>query len=827
MADHIIDQQKKDQPPPTVAARPQAVRISSREVLESLSALRIEITRIIPLETEDWKRGASADVIPAVLTPDGASEPPNFAHAQHVAVKKLRLDCDTEDARVLALLAHEMYLLNNLSHNNIIRIIGFVEDAKDGIAWIVLPWEENGNLREFVASADWEFPERIALIHDVTKGIDYLHNRESPISHGDLKSAEQLNVLVNSNNVAVITDFGSARSLQFASGGVPQSRAPSTEAASHLNTGSPKVELLSCWLEAFPTWRAISGLSAGSVGRRVMTSNFPFAGENDASVVLQIVEGKHPLLHGDGRLQQVVALANLMVDCWNLHPSKRPTAKSCERQVYWMDRARPCRRSGSEFPELRSTELLSSIAFMHMKHSRLDEAMDLILRCMNIARSTEDEQAGADALHTLGEIYRLRGEYSKAEESYVTARDIYGQVEDQLGLANAVNGLGEVYRLRGEYSNAEKSYIEARDIYTNLGDELGLSNVVKALGDVYRLRGEYSKASESYVTARDIYARIGNQAGLASLAEALGDVYQSRGEYPEAEKSYLDARDIYRSIGNQSGLANAVSALGDVYRFQGGYSKAKEFYLCARNIYTRIGNRIGVANAIKALGDVYSLRGEYSKAEESYITAWSTYNDVGDLGGLATTAQALGDIHRMRGEYSKAEGLYISTREIYAGVGYSGGLANTNKALGDVYRLRGKYSKAEESYATARDIYTRIGDQIGLANTLTGMGQLFVKHNDPAKAEQSYQEAREIYAKIGQKPSLANNLWSTGWMYRSQKRYEEAEIVVSEASTLFRELGLEKERSECDGFLKAVRKEKPQKWKRVFKARLSRLTHGA
>lgn len=67
-----------------------------------------------------------------------------------------------------------------------------------------------------------------------------------------------------------------------------------------------------------------------------MTSNFPFEGENDVSVVLQIVEGKLPPVHGDGRVRQVVALANLIVECWNLHPDMRPNAKLCERRVHWM-----------------------------------------------------------------------------------------------------------------------------------------------------------------------------------------------------------------------------------------------------------------------------------------------------------------------------------------------------------------------------------------------------------------------------------------------------------------------------------------------------------
>lgn len=61
-------------------------------------------------------------------------------------------------------LASELCLLKSLSHENIVKPIGFVEDAKDVISWIILPWENNGNLREFLQSADWEFQERVALV---------------------------------------------------------------------------------------------------------------------------------------------------------------------------------------------------------------------------------------------------------------------------------------------------------------------------------------------------------------------------------------------------------------------------------------------------------------------------------------------------------------------------------------------------------------------------------------------------------------------------------------------------------------------------------------
>ncbi|KAG9022058.1 hypothetical protein FS837_006780, partial [Tulasnella sp. UAMH 9824] len=47
-------------------------------------------------------------------------------------------------------------------------------------------------------------------IKDAFEGIKYLHTRQPPICHGDLKS---FNILVSSDYRAVITDFGSARAI--------------------------------------------------------------------------------------------------------------------------------------------------------------------------------------------------------------------------------------------------------------------------------------------------------------------------------------------------------------------------------------------------------------------------------------------------------------------------------------------------------------------------------------------------------------------------------------------------------------------------------------
>ena len=53
-----------------------------------------------------------------------------------------------------------------LSHENIVELVGFVEDLEDGKAWIVLSWEPNGNVSEFLATGRWEIPERVSLVSE-------------------------------------------------------------------------------------------------------------------------------------------------------------------------------------------------------------------------------------------------------------------------------------------------------------------------------------------------------------------------------------------------------------------------------------------------------------------------------------------------------------------------------------------------------------------------------------------------------------------------------------------------------------------------------------
>ncbi|KAG9041609.1 hypothetical protein FS837_012035 [Tulasnella sp. UAMH 9824] len=626
------------------------LKISPRKVLGSLSHLRIDRARIKPIEGQAPKAGGKADVEAAMLISEKSSSSSESDVTEYVAVKKLRFDATSSDDRALAPLAHEVDLLNDLSHENVVGIVGFVEDVEEGVAWMVFVWEKNGNLREFIRSAEWELPERISL----------------------------LNILVNSENRAVITDFGSARAVDSAEEealkGVRAAKAVPTSHPAAMGPQevgaltaeiAPSGEFITMTGPAWTVrWAApellegyLPGLASdiwalGWVCWETITGHFPFQKENDFTVVLRVMKGDLPTIENDDQLKQIQTLCSLMRECWNLDINERATALRCHK-----DQTVPSRREASSSCVTRSSGLFFALGCIKMRKDMYAEAREYFGQSLKVAESVGDERGRARALKGIGSAFGLQDEYSKAEEAYIQARSIYSEIGDQLGLAGAVENLGDVYQSRSEYPKAEESYIQARDIYSRFGDQLGFARSVDSLGDVYCMRGEHSQAEDAYVQAREIYSQLGYLLGFAQSVKSLGNVYYMRGEHSQAEDFYIQARDVYSQIGERLGFAQSLHGLGDLYRSRGEYSKAEESYLQAREIYSRIGNQLGFAHSFEGMGQVYAARREHAKAEESYTEAGRLYRQIGDMHAFAHISWYLGGLHREQAQYETAQRL--------------------------------------------------------------------------------------------------------------------------------------------------------------------------
>ncbi|KAG9028819.1 hypothetical protein FRB95_006046 [Tulasnella sp. JGI-2019a] len=144
---------------------------------------------------------------------------------QLVAVKILRSD-ESRDIRVAKALVREMKIWSTLSHQNVLRLIGFHLSRTLDRAIIVCPLAPNGSLQDYIGREKPSDHSRLLLALDTLNGLVYLHSLNPPVIHGDIKAA---NALVIQEGRAVLSDFGLA---------VAASEVPSGLSTSHGLIGS-------------------------------------------------------------------------------------------------------------------------------------------------------------------------------------------------------------------------------------------------------------------------------------------------------------------------------------------------------------------------------------------------------------------------------------------------------------------------------------------------------------------------------------------------------------------------------------------------------------
>jgi tetratricopeptide (TPR) repeat protein/transcriptional regulator with XRE-family HTH domain len=347
-----------------------------------------------------------------------------------------------------------------------------------------------------------------------------------------------------------------------------------------------------------------------------------------------------------------------------------------------------------------------------------------LLACLDHATATGQHARVIALTAALAGLLRGDGPWAEAVTRHQAAIEAARHLGDRLGRANALHDLGDVRRLMGDYPAAAQALEQALDIYRGLGDRLGQANALTDLGMVRRLTGDYLAAAQALEQALDIYRGLGDRLGQANACTELGAVRQATGDYPAAAQAEEQALEIYRDLGNRSGQANALGWLGIVRRLTGDYPAAAQAEEQTLDIFRDLGNRRGQANALANLGDVRRLTGDYPAAAQALEQALAIYRDLGDRGGEVTALNKRGTLHRVSGDLAQAEGCHQQALDLARAIVASWGEAHALAGLGRCALAAGHARQAEALLCQALEIFQRIGaaetpDLIAELDTLT------------------------------------------------------------------------------------------------------------
>lgn len=138
-----------------------------------------------------------------------------LSDGRHVAIKRAELTNPASSATTMrnrradkdSAFVNELESMSRLNHKNLVRLLGFYEDAEERI--LVYEYMENGSLADHLHNPRLEpltWQTRLNIALDAARGIQYLHEFVvPPVIHRDIKSS---NILLDVTWTAKVSDFG-------------------------------------------------------------------------------------------------------------------------------------------------------------------------------------------------------------------------------------------------------------------------------------------------------------------------------------------------------------------------------------------------------------------------------------------------------------------------------------------------------------------------------------------------------------------------------------------------------------------------------------------
>ena len=191
----------------------------------------------------------------------------------------------------------------------------------------------------------------------------------------------------------------------------------------------------------------------------------------------------------------------------------------------------------------------------------------------------------------LGDTLAAQGDYERAEEKYLEAKNLATRVYFEAGRQDAMNSLDDLYVSRNETEQGDVAAAQSK-----ASNEVSAASLV-AEGDSAFAKGDYSTANVYYAMALEKYEELGDtahaglvqsksesssqkaDAGILKEQEAeiylqIGSDHEAAGEMLDAKKQYLFAKNIYRELQLDDKVAE-VDGLLDLLEVSMAANKAK------------------------------------------------------------------------------------------------------------------------------------------------------------------------------------------------------------------------------------------------------------
>jgi CHAT domain-containing protein/tetratricopeptide (TPR) repeat protein len=478
--------------------------------------------------------------------------------------------------------------------------------------------------------------------------------------------------------------------------------------------------------------------------------------------------------------------------------SRDSAAKSYERAITLWQEAERLSNGGNE-DRYGQANALQSLGKLYKASGNLGKAIESYDRALQLRREMADRQGEASTLSDVAAAYRDLDAPEKALQPYEKSLQISAEVGNRRGEASALHNIGFVYFLMRRPDDALKFYGQALSIRQAENDLRGEALTLNGIAGVYKETGETQKALDSLNGVEQKFREVGDYTNEAVAINNIGLIYDDWGQLQDALNQYDRALSIHRSLPDRErnrraealtivNISLLLATLGDT---AGALDKLND----SLNISRALNEPSLLGVTLSAVGYVHFLRNDPEEALKFYQSALPFYEKAQDTFGQSHTLTVMGMAYTTLGQRQSApsENLVPSQpQEMPQTLQKQERAAarddSSRAPLGDVRQSVEKYQRALEYYEKALQLQRASQDRQGQAITLDKMGDVYTLLRDMQKGLSSYKAALQLWQLVSDRNGEAITLYNIARTERARGDLVEAHKWITAALNIVESL---------------------------------------
>jgi tetratricopeptide (TPR) repeat protein len=367
-------------------------------------------------------------------------------------------------------------------------------------------------------------------------------------------------------------------------------------------------------------------------------------------------------------------------------PGDVPDLSTLGQAAAWLETERPNLHAAADYAtasgrHLHAVQIPAAVGGFLRTRGHWDQAAALHQTALTAARDAGDRAGQAGALHELGLMRTIAGDYPAAADSLAQAVALYADIGDRAGQAYALCQLTAVQGFTGDCPAGVTSYEQALALARGSGDQRAEACALQMLGWAQQVAGDYLASAANLADALALYRSLGHRLGQAETLLTLGTLHTLTGDYPAADASTRHALEIFCDLGDRPQHAWAVNELGTVQQLSGDYTAAAASHQQALALFDDLGDRVGQAEALNRLGALSLRMTATGQARERYTQALAIARDLGVLPENARALEGMGNSHLQDGNPGRAAEYLRQALAIYQRIGHVRAAGRVQEAL--------------------------------------------------------------------------------------------------------------------------------------------------